>query len=592
MILNRLRILNVLYLCILLLNLGLVNYNVHSQNLAQRETALKQIYQNDQWIDESKLTFIYGPSNQLDAVEHHEWRNNSWENDITITYGYNTDNQLEERKETLIPSDEVLASELYEYDEEGRLIQISFPDVPWYQGRGIFGARTVGTQELLDPYLLVSHMNNLRYIYNDFGLMTNIEYNIKSDYLQNSISFFPANTPNRPHPMSPSMLTPDDYADSVKTIEPVSIYNNVSIMGNYSYITNGNQLSVIYTHPSHLRYQEHHRYWDLYDIWYPNEMRTIWIYSASVDSHFISTPQIGHINPQKEIQPFKDLLSFWITRLYEEDRVLIPINFFGRYDGIDWAHYTAKTEKSLSLNNYYIPGNFYDHFYEPRFQGSYPLQDRQVIKIIEQYKLRFTKLNSPLIYGISWELQDEWINYLEKRYVYDTSGHLEKNILRRWEWDRANNTDPFSGQWENDSQYTFQYDESGNCDQITCSIWDTEDQAWEPLFRITYTYSEVSNGDSQQDPNPIQLSNYPNPFNTSTHVQFLLPEPAEVSLKVYDITGKWIQTILSEQPLTGQHHTIEWNGKNSEGETVPSGMYLFQLEVGDQKIVEKCLYVK
>ena len=390
-----------LYYCIVFLILGLVNHKVYSENLSKREMALKQVYQNGQWIDESKLIFVYNLSNQLDAVEHYEWRTDLWENDITITYVYNTDNQLDERKETLIPSNELLASELYEYDEEGRLIQISFPDVPWYQGRGIFGARVAGTEDLLDPYLLISHMKNLHYIYNDFGLMTNIEYNIKSDYLSNSIHFFPVNPSNRPHPMSPTRgMSPDDYADSLKTLEPVSIYDEVSIMGNYSYITNGNQLSVIYTHPSHLRYQEHHRYWDLYDIWYPNEMRTIWIYTANEDSHFLSTPQIGHTNPQTEILPFKDLLHFWITRLYEEDQILLPINFFGNYDYIDWEHYTSRTEKSLSLSNYYIPGNFYDHFYEPRFQGSYPVQDRQVIKILEQYKLRFTKLNSPLYYGI------------------------------------------------------------------------------------------------------------------------------------------------------------------------------------------------
>ncbi len=590
--LKRLHTLYIPYYCIALFNLGWANHTVYSENLSKREMALKQVYQNGQWIDESKLIYVYDLSNQLEAVEHYEWRDNVWENNITITYVYNTDNQLEERKETSIPSNELLASELYEYDEEGRLIQISFPDVPWYQGRGIFGVRALVTQELLDPYLLISHMNNLRYNYNDFGLMKNVEYNIKSDYLQNSILFFPANPPNRPHPINPSMGTPDDYADSLKTLEPVSIYNNVSIMGNYSYITNGNQLSVIYTHPSHLRYQEHHRFWDLYDIWYPNEMRTIWIYSANSDSHFISTPQMGHINPQKEILPFKDLLYFWITRLYEEDQILLPINFFGDYDYIDWAHYTSKTEKSLSLSNYYIPGNLYDHFYEPRFQGSYPIQDRQVIKTIEQYRLRFSKLNSPIYYGIAWEFRNEWINYLEKGYVYDTSGYLEKNVLRRWEWDRANNTNPFSGRWENDSQYAFQYDESGNCDQINCSIWDNEDNAWKPLFRITYTYSDTSNGESQQDQTPIQLSNYPNPFNTSTHVQFLLPEPSEVSLKVYDITGKWIQTILSKQPLTGQRHTVEWNGKNSEGKTVPSGMYLFQLEVRDRQFIQKCLFVK
>ncbi len=571
-----------------------------TENLHNRDIAIKQHYENGQWIDESKCVFEYDLSNKPKEIEYLKWQNGHWENNTTITYTYNTNGQLTERLEKLINTDEVISHEIYTYNEENRLFQITFPDIPWFHGKGLFGGRVSDEIIQFDPFLLVSHIKNINFKYDNSGNIKMVSYGVLSDAIPDSVEFFSNDFGLKTHPMNIVVTSANSYEsvintfkDSLKTFQIDDLPKNRAYMtGVYSYISNGNQLSVIYDHPSYYQHDRLHRLTHFYEISYPNDMRTIWIYSANADSIFMSQPKIGHINPQQEILPFKDMLSFWIYKYFEEDQQSLPIQYFGRYDFIDTAHYSSKLEKSLSLSNTYIPGNYYDYFYEPRFQSCYPLQDREVIKTIEQYRLNLTKINSPLYYGIGWEYREEWINYIERNYEYNDSDRLQRNVIKIWKWDKANNIDPKSGQWENDSQYAFQYDESGNCDQINCSIWDTKYNAWNPLFRILYTYSDASNSESQQKPTPIQLSNYPNPFNTTTHVQFLVPEPAEVSMKVYDITGKWIRTILSKQPLTGQRHTIEWNGKNSEGKTVPSGMYLLQLELEDQQIVKKCLYVK
>jgi len=574
---------------ILLIIFSLMDEAFCLENASMKRVALKQQAENNQWINQSKSVFDYDVSNKLNRMEHYEWRNDQWENNVTITYTYNSNGQLVERQEQVIDGGERLSHEVYDYDTEGRLDQISFPDIPWYLGRGLFGVTVRGENTLLDPYLLISHIKSIHYVYNDFGMMTNIEYNIKSDKIQNSIGFFLENNSSRPHPMDPAISTPETYNDSMKTLEPVSIYNEITTTGTYSHITNGHQLSVIYTHPSHLRYQENHRYWDLYEIWYPNEMRNIWIYSTDTDSNFTYTPKTGHINPQQEISPFKDRLTFWLIKYFKDDQQSLPIQYFGNYDNIDQGYYSSKIEKSLTLSNYYIPGNYYDYFYEPRYQGSYPVQNRKVLKTIEQYRLHMTKLNSPIFYGIGWDYQDDWVNYIERDYEYDTSGRLEKNILKRWEW---KNNNPNSGWWENDSQYAFLYDGEGNCIQINCNIWDSESNEWHDHFRTLYTYEDSLDTDQQQNPAPIELTNYPNPFNASTHIRFLLTQPSKVSLKVYDITGRLIQTILSEKQLTGQRYIYEWDGKDNEGNGVPSGMYLFHLTVGDNQTIKKCLFVK
>ncbi|MCJ7811823.1 T9SS type A sorting domain-containing protein [bacterium] len=561
-----------------------------------RRVTLKQKAENNQWINQSKSVFDYDVSNKLNRMEHYEWRNDQWENDVAITYTYNSNAQLEGREERIASTGELLSFEIYHYDSEGRLVQITFPEVPWYQGRGLFGVRGNIDICILDPFLLVSHMKSIGYTYNNSGNLKNIIYTVISDAIPDSIYFF-SNNSSKLHPLNTVTIpidlyetTINSYGNSIKIVNPPDLFSNTAIIsGTYSYITNGNQISVIYNHPYHLNYGPYHRLFHLYEIWYPNKMRNIWIYSTDTDSDFTSSPKTGHINPQQEISPFKDRLTFWLIKYFKDDQQSLPIQYFGNYDNIDQGYYSSKIEKSLTLSNYYIPGNYYDYFYEPRYQGSYPVQNRKVLKTIEQSRLHMTKLNSPIFYGIGWDYQDDWVNYIERDYEYDTSGRLEKNILKRWEW---KNNNPNSGWWENDSQYAFLYDGEGNCIQINCNIWDSESNEWHDHFRTLYTYEDSLDTDQQQNPAPIELTNYPNPFNASTHIRFLLTQPSKVSLKVYDITGRLIQTILSEEQLTGQRYIYEWDGKDNEGNGVPSGMYLFHLTVGDNQTIKKCLFVK
>jgi hypothetical protein len=59
--------------------------------------------------------------------------------------------------------------------------------------------------------------------------------------------------------------------------------------------------------------------------------------------------------------------------------------------------------------------------------------------------------------------------------------------------------------------------------------------------------------------------NYPNPFNLSTVIRFSLPEPATVSIKVYDITGREIATVLNEMKTAGMHSVGFGNSQLSTG---------------------------
>ncbi|MBU1652856.1 FG-GAP repeat protein, partial [bacterium] len=73
--------------------------------------------------------------------------------------------------------------------------------------------------------------------------------------------------------------------------------------------------------------------------------------------------------------------------------------------------------------------------------------------------------------------------------------------------------------------------------------------------------------------------NYPNPFNASTMIHIELGKIAEVSLAVYDISGKKVRELLSPQEMVPGGYNFTWQGRNSRGEPMPSGMYLLECRV-------------
>ncbi len=79
------------------------------------------------------------------------------------------------------------------------------------------------------------------------------------------------------------------------------------------------------------------------------------------------------------------------------------------------------------------------------------------------------------------------------------------------------------------------------------------------------------------------ISTFPNPFNSQVEIQFDLTESSHVLVSVYDINGRWAQTITNESLSKGRH-SFHWDGKSSIGRTVSAGKYFihFQTQNGHQ----------
>lgn len=69
---------------------------------------------------------------------------------------------------------------------------------------------------------------------------------------------------------------------------------------------------------------------------------------------------------------------------------------------------------------------------------------------------------------------------------------------------------------------------------------------------------------------------YPNPFNPSTTIQYLLPENGHVTLTIYDLLGKEVKTLVKGNKGTG-FQKVQWDGKNQNGHQVPAGIYFYKL---------------
>jgi hypothetical protein len=72
-------------------------------------------------------------------------------------------------------------------------------------------------------------------------------------------------------------------------------------------------------------------------------------------------------------------------------------------------------------------------------------------------------------------------------------------------------------------------------------------------------------------------SNEPNPFGVTTAIRFRLGEDGDVRLRVFDSRGRFVRTLLARTMPTGEHRVV-WDGRNTSGEPVPNGVYLYRLE--------------
>ena len=179
--------------------------------------------------------------------------------------------------------------------------------------------------------------------------------------------------------------------------------------------------------------------------------------------------------------------------------------------------------------------------------------------------------------------------------------------------------------YENGSLVTWTCGSQQNCEQFILKR-STDGINWEEVYRVegghtvtstlsyeycdetaeagkTYVYRlfEVIEGTS--GPNAIALipvqtlaaptqfnlrQNFPNPFNPDTHIPFEIINDSHVSLKVYNLLGQEVTTLIDRDMKAGIYESdFKWDGTNQSGIQVPSGIYLYKLKAGDNVQIRK-----
>ncbi len=203
---------------------------------------------------------------------------------------------------------------------------------------------------------------------------------------------------------------------------------------------------------------------------------------------------------------------------------------------------------------------------------------------------------------ILWLCEDwidsNWVNSWRFLYTYNSNGKMTSEIDEEWVDD----------QWVNANSYTYNYNAEGNIVSGINEIWEAG--SWIPLntlFVIEGTYygfgseidfyynvNTVDVASNSEMVNDFSLSqNYPNPFNPSTIIRFSLPAGRQelpmnsfVTLKVYNLLGQEVATLVNEQKPAGNYEV------KFDASSLASGVYVYRLNAGDFTASQKMLLLK
>ncbi|HEX2867849.1 MAG TPA: fibronectin type III domain-containing protein [Ignavibacteriales bacterium] len=85
--------------------------------------------------------------------------------------------------------------------------------------------------------------------------------------------------------------------------------------------------------------------------------------------------------------------------------------------------------------------------------------------------------------------------------------------------------------------------------------------------------------------------NYPNPFNPSTTIKVSLPAAAFLSVKIYNMLGQEVRTLINARTQAGVHQVI-WHGEDNSGSILPSGAYIYRVRAGNNVTSGKMMFLK
>jgi Secretion system C-terminal sorting domain len=197
-----------------------------------------------------------------------------------------------------------------------------------------------------------------------------------------------------------------------------------------------------------------------------------------------------------------------------------------------------------------------------------------------------------------WDTEDSlWSPRYRYSSIYDSNQLITLDFCETW-----NTT-----KWINTYEYSYNYQENGNLNFATYTRWndgtkelansflefaDPRNNGWNFYFTASnidavYYNSITDVEDKLEGVTTYSLEqNYPNPFNPSTSINFGLSKSGMVSLKVFNILGEEVATLINKTMLAGNYEQL-FNASN-----LPSGLYIYQIKTGTFSKSKKMMLLK
>ncbi|MFQ6033212.1 MAG: FlgD immunoglobulin-like domain containing protein, partial [Candidatus Zixiibacteriota bacterium] len=145
---------------------------------------------------------------------------------------------------------------------------------------------------------------------------------------------------------------------------------------------------------------------------------------------------------------------------------------------------------------------------------------------------------------------------------------------------------------------------------LVINSWDKNHELDPIEIPLTLYIDTTTSVDFEEDQKPFTFAlfqNYPNPFNPATSIRYAVGSPQRktadrglwtadgsptpVTLRIYNILGQKVRTLVDEPKVSGTYQVI-WDGKDSKGKNVASGIYFYQLTAGDYKETRKMTFIR
>jgi hypothetical protein len=124
--------------------------------------------------------------------------------------------------------------------------------------------------------------------------------------------------------------------------------------------------------------------------------------------------------------------------------------------------------------------------------------------------------------------------------------------------------------------------------------WSRISSGGNPRLRATVTSPSMLVRAEQDDLVPLRFDlsqNYPNPFNPSTTIRYTIPEAGRVRLRVFDLVGREVASLVDEEEVAG-NYLINWRGTDNYGTPLASGVYFYKLDGSGRQISKKLILLK